>query len=95
MNCPTCGQPMPRANGDYRITDRELEILSAWWLLHSVRATARFFVLSEQTVKNHLMNARIRNGVHTSAALAQLFMGRLHSMDVLLAQHNQGKAAAA
>ena len=27
-------------------TKRQLEVLSAWWLLHSVRATARFFGLS-------------------------------------------------
>jgi DNA-binding CsgD family transcriptional regulator len=78
-----------------RITARELDVLSAWWLLHSTRAVARFFALSEQTVKNHLMNARIRNGVHSSAALAQLFMGDLRTMEELLASHNVGRKEAA
>lgn len=77
-----------------RLTDRELQILSAWWLLHSVRSTARFFTLSEQTIKNQLYNARIRNGVHTSADLAALFMGQLRTMDDLLASHNGEHAEA-
>lgn len=94
MNCPTCGQHMPQPLAENRVTDRELEILSAWWLLHTVRATARFFGLSEQTVKNHLMNARIRNGVHTTSALAQMFMGQLRTMEQLLASHKYQREAA-
>lgn len=94
MNCPTCGQPIPQPLADHRLTSRELEILSAWWLLHSVRAAARFFDLSEQTVKNHLFNARIRNGVHTSAALAQIFMAELLTMQQLVASHNNQRRAA-
>lgn len=95
MNCDKCGQPLPRLMADHRITSRELDVLSAWWLLHGIRATARFFGLSEQTVKNHLMNARIRNGVHTSAALAQLFMADLRTMDALLASHKSQREVAA
>ena len=85
--CPTCGQPIPQAA--VYISERELEILSAWWLLHSTRAVANFFTLSEQTVKNQLYKARKRNGVTTSTALAQMWMGRLISMSTLTAQRNQ------
>ena len=94
MNCPTCGQRVPQPRADNRLTNRELEILSAWWLLQTIRATARFFDLSEQTVKNHLLNARIRNGVHTSAALASLFMAKLYTMEQLVASHNHQRRAA-
>jgi DNA-binding CsgD family transcriptional regulator len=86
---------MPNPNREHRITSRELDILSAWWLLHTVRSVARFYVLSENTVKVHLMNARKRNGVHSTAALAQLFMGNLRTMDELVRSHNVERGAAA
>lgn len=95
MNCPTCGQTLPDPSAIRHITERELEILSAWWLLHSVRSVARFFGLSEQTIKNQLYRARHRNDVQTSAALAQMFMERLLPMDVLISNVTKhGRAAA-
>lgn len=95
MNCHACGQPLPDPTAVRHITDRELEVLSAWWLMHSVRAVARFFGLSEQTVKNQLYQARHRNDVHSSAALAQLFMARLLPMDVLVSNATKHRRAAA
>lgn len=86
--CDACGQMLPQPSRNHHITDRELDVLSAWWLLHSIRATARFFGTAEQTVKNQLQTARKRNGVHTSTELAQMFMARLRSMDELVTQHN-------
>lgn len=93
--CAACGQPLPSMTAENRITGRERQILSAWWYLHSVRATARFFDISENTVKVHLMNARKRNRVHSSAALAAIFMGQLSTMDELLRSHNRSVGEAA
>jgi hypothetical protein len=41
--CESCGQVLPREGDGRQITDQELNVLSAWWLLHSTRAVARFF----------------------------------------------------
>ena len=87
--CPTCGHALAVPLVDRRITEQELNVLSAWWLMHSIRSTARFFGVAEQTVKNQLMDARRRNGFHSTAELAQAFMGQLRSMDELMAQHNK------
>jgi hypothetical protein len=77
-----------------RITDQELNVLSAWWHFHGVAAAARFFGRSEQTIKNQLMDARRRNGFHTTAELAQAFMSQLRTVDELMTHHNVfGRAA--
>ena len=92
--CEACGQPLPQLDSVPRITDQELNVLSAWWLLHSTTAAARFYGVSEQTVKNQLNNARRRNGIHSTSALAHKFMGRLRTMDELMMSHNSRRKAA-
>ena len=93
-HCHACGQPLPRINETARITDQELNVLSAWWLMHSTRAVARFFGRSEQTIKNQLNDARRRHGIHSTAALAQHYMAQLRTMDELMMQHNFRREAA-
>lgn len=93
--CASCGQVLPSLEPMRGISDQELNVLSAWWLLHSTRAVARFFGRSEQTIKNQLYDARRRNGFHNTAELARRFMADLRTMDELMASHNltQRKAA--
>jgi DNA-binding CsgD family transcriptional regulator len=93
--CSGCGRPMPKPVSDWRITDQELNVLSAWWLLHSTRAVARFFGVSEQTIKNQLMNARRRHGIHSTTELAQTYMARLRTMEELTMSHKLHRKAAA
>lgn len=81
--CSECGRPMPAPVEAWRITDQELNVLSAWWLFHSTRAVARFFGVTEQTIKNQLMDARRRHGIHKTSELAQLYMARLRTMEQL------------
>jgi DNA-binding CsgD family transcriptional regulator len=92
--CDSCGQVIPR-EAEGRISDQELNVLSAWWLMHSTRTVARFFGRSEQTIKNQLYDARRRHGIHNTSELARLYMGRLRTMEELLAQHNQSQQVAA
>lgn len=94
--CPTCGHILPlEPSGD--LTDAELDVLSVWWgpPPRSTRAVARFLGLSEQTIKNHLYNARIRNGVHTTRELAQRCMEQLRTVDEVMKSHNQRRRVAA
>ena len=92
--CETCGQALPQSVGEHRISDQELNVLSAWWLLHSTRAVARFFGRSEQTIKNQLNDARRRHGIHSTAELARVYMAELRTMDELMASHNSLRRAA-
>jgi DNA-binding CsgD family transcriptional regulator len=92
--CDSCGQVIPReATG--RISDQELNVLSAWWLMHNTRAVARFFGRSEQTIKNQLYDARRRHGIHSTSELAQMYMSQLRTREELLAQHNESRQVAA
>lgn len=91
--CPTCGRPIDPQ--PHRLSESELNALSAWWATGSVRAAANLLVLSEQTVKNHLYNARVRHGLHKTTDLVQLYFARLRSKGELVAQHNLHKGEAA
>ncbi len=93
--CESCGQPLPMIGPGRGISDQELNVLSAWWLLHSTRAVARFFGRSEQTIKNQLYDARRRNGIHSTSELAQMFMAELRTMDELLRSRNISHVQAA
>ena len=86
--CESCGQTLPGTGDRKLITDQELNVLSAWWHFGGVRATANFFGVAEQTVKNQLMDARRRNGIHTTPELARAFMGELRTMNQITTQHN-------
>jgi DNA-binding CsgD family transcriptional regulator len=92
--CDSCGQVIPR-EVEGRISDQELNVLSAWWLMHSTRTVARFFGRSEQTIKNQLYDARRRHGIHSTSELARLYMGQLRTMEELMAHHNDSQKAAA
>ena len=85
---------MPRSVPS-RITDQELNVLSAWWHFGSVRAVARFYGRAEQTIKNQLMDARRRHGIHTTLELAQTYMAELRTIDQLPASHNRNRSAVA
>lgn len=65
------------------VTDRELEVVAAWWHSGSVVEAARFLVISEQTAKNLLHTARLRSGAPTTLALSQMFMADLPSVVAL------------
>jgi DNA-binding CsgD family transcriptional regulator len=93
--CESCGQVLPREGDGRQITDQELNVLSAWWLLHSTRAVARFFGRSEQTIKNQLYDARRRNGIHSTSELARLYMADLRTMEELMTHHNSADRKAA
>jgi DNA-binding NarL/FixJ family response regulator len=93
--CVTCGQELPRAVGERRISEQELNVLSAWWHFRSTKAVARFYGRSEQTIKNQLMDARRRHGIHSTPELAYLYMGELRTMDELATSHNFSRRHAA
>jgi DNA-binding CsgD family transcriptional regulator len=92
--CPSCGQVLPKAKGD-PLTPAELDALSAWWHMGTVKRAADLLSRSERTVVNQLYTARNRNGVHTTVQLAQLQFGKMRSLPELMAQHNSARKAAA
>lgn len=92
--CESCGQVLPNAQGA-PLTDAELDALSAWWHMGTVKGAADLLSRAERTVINQLYSARIRNGVHTTHALALLYMGRLRSKSEMAMQHNLARRKAA
>lgn len=91
--CPTCGQPLPQPAK--RLTNGELDALSAWWITKSVHGAAQMLRVSDRTVTNHLYNARTRHGIHKTVELVQLHFGHLRSADAILTQQNSRKREAA
>lgn len=87
-SCPACGQVMPNLKRAAELTPGELDALSAWWHMGSVKRAADLLSRAERTVANQLYKARIRNDVHTTLELAQMYFGSLRSMGDLLTQHN-------
>lgn len=85
--CSACGQVLPNATVA-PLTPAELDALSAWWHMGSVKAAADLLSRAERTVVNQLYKARIRNDVHSTTQLVQLYMGQLRSRSDLIAQHN-------
>lgn len=78
------------------ITDRELEVVAAWWHEGTVVGAAKLLGITEQTAKNLLFTARMRAGVSTTLALARSFSGELPSLAVLrrrVRERAQRKAA--
>ena len=65
------------------ITDRELEVVAAWWHEGTVTGAAKFLEIHEQTAKNILHTARLRAGATTTLALARLYSNELPSPSVL------------
>ncbi|MCA1572497.1 MAG: hypothetical protein LC798_19795 [Chloroflexi bacterium] len=54
------------------VTDRELEIVAAWWHEGTVVDAAKLLEISEQTAKNLLHTARMRSGAPNTLALARM-----------------------
>ena len=74
--CPTCGHVILESA---RITDRELDVLSAWVALRSVKLAASWVGVGEQRAKNLLAALRRRTRAETNMDLAVHFAGRLRS----------------
>ncbi len=89
--CPTCGQLLPR--GEY-LTDRELDVLVAWWMTRSVRKAAAQVGVGEQRAKNLLMRARKRNGVRSNDVLLAAHLDAVRSRLLDAGSHNIRRGAA-
>jgi DNA-binding CsgD family transcriptional regulator len=90
--CDACGQPLPKQATE-SLPERELIALSAWWATGHYRDAATLAGVAEQTLKNQLHRARIRNGVHSTVEVAQMYLGQLRSLSQLTASHNSRVAA--
>jgi hypothetical protein len=78
------------------ITNRELEVVAAWWHEGTVVGAAKFLNIHEQTAKNLLHTARLRAGATTTLALARLYAAELPSPVVLrrrVKQRSERRAA--
>jgi hypothetical protein len=78
------------------ITDRELEVVAAWWHEGTVVGAAGFLGIHEQTAKNLLHTARLRAGATTTLARARLYASELPTPAVLrrrVKQRAQRRAA--
>lgn len=85
--CPMCGQPVKVPQPDH-LTDRELDVLSAWWHFGTVRRAAIVVRVGEQRAKNLLYRARQRNQAHSNDELVTMYLDRLRSRRQLLMSHN-------
>jgi hypothetical protein len=86
--CETCQRPWPLEAPSIRpLTSRELDALSAWWAMRSVKLAARLIGVKEQRAKNLLAAARARSGVHTNSELAGMYLGELRSKEDLITSH--------
>ena len=65
------------------VTERELEVIGAWWHEGTVKGAAQFLGIHEQTAKNLLHTARLHAGATTTLALARLYAKDLPSQTVL------------
>lgn len=65
------------------ITDRELEVVAAWWHTGSVVEAAKLLEIHEQTAKNLLATGRLRSGAPTTLALARMHAKGLPTVAVL------------
>lgn len=90
--CPTCGQLLPK-QASQPLPERELVALSAWWATGHYRDAALLAGVAEQTLKNQLYSARIRNNVRSTVELAQMYLGQLRTKEELATHHNLRLAA--
>ena len=65
------------------ITDRELEVVAAWWHEGTVVGAADLLCIHEQTAKNLLHTARLHAGVSTTLALARKYANELPAVSTL------------
>lgn len=90
--CPTCGQSLPFAQA--KATERELDLLAAWWGTKNVRKAAIEAGVGYQRAKNMLARCRIRSGVSSNEALLLAHMDELRSRLVASTSHKSRQAAA-
>ena len=90
--CPMCGH-LPKQGG--HLTPRELDVLSAWWLVGTVKGAARRVGMGEQRAKNLLRAARIRNRASTNDELLEMHFQAVRSGVASATQHNIGGSEAA
>lgn len=74
------------------ITDREREVVAAWWHEGTVVGAAKLLELHPQTAKNLLSTARLRSGAPTTLALARMYSTALPSVAVLRRRTRERKA---
>ena len=86
--CPTCQRPYPLVDSYRPLTEREIDVLSAWWHYRSVKLAAVLIGVGEQRAKNLLARARQRSGVQTNGELAVMHLRDIRSPELLIAQHN-------
>jgi hypothetical protein len=91
--CHACGQEIPEAVG--KITERELDVLTGWWITGSVKAAARVAGVGEQRAKNMLARARFRNRATTNAELLAMHFPAVRMRGFARMQHNVSESAAA
>lgn len=92
--CPTCQRPYPLEAPQYRpLTEREIDVMSAWWHLRNVKLAAVLVGVGEQRAKNLLASARDKSGASTNLELATLHLGLIRSTHDL-AQHNGSREEA-
>ena len=76
--CPTCGQAIAVTQ---TLTDRELDVLSAWWHVRSVKTAAVVVGVGEQRAKNLLARIRQRANVATNLEAGMAYASALRSLD--------------
>ena len=72
--CPTCGHILVT---DAQLTNRELDVLSAWYRCRSVKKAAVVAGVGEQRAKNLLASARRRARCESNDDLALTFIDQL------------------
>ena len=78
-----------------KATERELDVLFAWWQTGSVTAAAKQVGIGQQRAKNLLAACRSRSRVRSNEALLMVHMDALRSRVAQATSHNLGKAEAA
>ena len=68
------------------ITNRELQVIAAWWHTGTVKEAAGLLGVTEQTAKNQLHTARLRTGAPNTLVLARMFANDLPSIATLRRQ---------
>jgi DNA-binding CsgD family transcriptional regulator len=85
--CPTCQRPYPLEAPQHRpLTEREVDMLSAWYHYRSVKLAAVLIGVGEQRAKNLLASARSKGGVQTNPELVEKYLGQLRSVQALIAE---------
>ena len=92
--CPTCQRPWPLEAPQYRpLTERELDVLSAWWHYRSVQLAAKLIGVGEQRAKNLLARARARSAVRTNTELVTMHLSQIRPVSTLIESHNTSRTA--